>query len=68
MRAGANVLALQRMLRHEKPSTTIDVYSDLFGEDLDAVADVLTSARARALADSVRTQSPGQVGRQKVTA
>lgn len=56
--AGANVLALQRMLGHEKPSTTLDVYSDLFDEDLDAVADALTSARARALADSVRTESP----------
>jgi integrase len=56
--AGANVLALQRMLGHEQPSTTLDVYSDLFDEDLDAVADALTSARARALADSVRTESP----------
>jgi integrase len=27
---GASVLAVQRMLGHDKPSTTLDVYSDLF--------------------------------------
>ncbi|MFK5688736.1 tyrosine-type recombinase/integrase [Ornithinimicrobium sp. LYQ92] len=53
--AGASVLALQRMLGHEKPSVTLDVYSDLFDEDLDTVADRLTDARSRILADSVRT-------------
>lgn len=66
--AGANVLALQRMLGHEKPSTTLDVYSDLFDADLDAVADALGGARARALADSVRTESPVRIDRQEVSA
>ncbi|HET8600048.1 MAG TPA: site-specific integrase [Segeticoccus sp.] len=46
--AGASVLALQRMLGHDKPSTTLDVYSDLFDEDLDDVAHRLSEARARA--------------------
>lgn len=36
--SGANVLALQRMLGHKKPSVTLDIYSELFDDDLDAVA------------------------------
>jgi integrase len=54
--AGASPLALQRMLGHEKPSVTLDVYSDLFDEDLDSVADALSSARSKVLADRVRTK------------
>lgn len=41
--AGANVLALQRMLGHKKPSITLDVYSDLFDDDLDSVAEKLNT-------------------------
>jgi hypothetical protein len=33
-----NVLALQRMLGHKSAKTTLDTYSDLFDDDLDAVA------------------------------
>jgi len=36
--AGANVKALQRMLGHSSARETLDTYSDLFDEDLDAVA------------------------------
>jgi integrase len=36
--AGANVKAVQRMLRHAKASMTLDVYADLFDDDLDGVA------------------------------
>lgn len=36
--AGANVKALQRMLGHASASMTLDVYADLFDDDLDAVA------------------------------
>ena len=36
--AGANVKAVQRMLGHAKASMTLDVYADLFDEDLDSVA------------------------------
>ncbi|MFV0430249.1 MAG: tyrosine-type recombinase/integrase, partial [Arachnia sp.] len=53
--SGANVLALQRMLGHAKPSMTLDTYSDLFDEDLDAVAEGLDAVRAKAVADSLRT-------------
>jgi integrase len=42
--AGANVKAVQRMLGHAKASMTLDVYADLFDEDLDGVAARLNSA------------------------
>lgn len=42
---GASVLAVQRMLGHDKPSTTLDVYSDLFDDDLEEVAARLDAAR-----------------------
>jgi integrase len=42
--AGANVKAVQRMLGHAKASMTLDVYADLFDEDLDGVAERLDAA------------------------
>ncbi len=39
--AGVNVLALQRMLGHTSAKMTLDTYSDLFDDDLDAVATAL---------------------------
>ena len=54
--AGANVKALQRMLGHAKASMTLDVYTDLFDDDLDGVADALDTA-IRATADALRTGS-----------
>ncbi|MFE3002969.1 tyrosine-type recombinase/integrase [Nocardia sp. NPDC059246] len=54
---GASVLAVQRMLGHDKPSTTLDVYADLFDDDLDEVASRLDTARIEfAAAYSLRTQ------------
>jgi integrase len=47
--AGANVKAIQRMLGHASAAMTLDIYADLFDEDLDAVADSLEEARTRAL-------------------
>ncbi len=46
--AGANVLALQRMLGHAKASMTLDTYSDLFDGDLDSVAGALDAKIAAA--------------------
>jgi integrase len=46
--AGANVLALSRMLGHAKPSITLDVYADLFDTDLDKVAEALHNQREAA--------------------
>lgn len=60
VRSGASVLGVQRMLGHNKPSTTLDVYSDLFDDDLDAVMEKVTTARAEALKDTSRTRpNPG---------
>lgn len=42
--AGANVKAVQRMLGHASAAMTLDVYSDLFDDDLDAVGDALSTA------------------------
>lgn len=52
--AQANVKAVQRMLGHAKASMTLDIYADLFDEDLDSVADRLNSA-IHATADALRT-------------
>lgn len=45
--AGANVKAVQRMLGHASAAMTLDVYSDLFDDDLNAVADALDQARSK---------------------
>ena len=42
--AGANVKAVQRMLGHKSAAMTLDVYSDLFEDDLDAVGIALNAA------------------------
>jgi integrase len=55
--AGANVKAVQRMLGHAKASMTLDVYADLFDEDLDNVAANLDAA-IRSAAAPLRPQSP----------
>lgn len=47
--AGANVKAVQRMLGHASAAMTLDVYGDLFEDDLDGVADALDQARSRSL-------------------
>lgn len=44
--AGANVKAVQRMMGHKSAAMTLDVYADLFDDDLDAVSAALDQARA----------------------
>jgi len=56
--AGANVKAVQRLLGHASAAMTLDVYSGLFDDDLDALADRLEEHSARFLADQVRTAAP----------
>lgn len=58
--AHANVKAVQRMLGHAKASMTLDIYADLFDEDLDGVADRLDAA-IQATADALRTASEAQL-------
>ncbi|OBF95109.1 integrase [Mycobacterium sp. 852002-51152_SCH6134967] len=43
--AGANVKAVQRMLGHASAAMTLDLYADLFDDDLEAVAVALDKAR-----------------------
>ncbi len=45
--AGANVKAVQRMLGHASAAMTLDIYADLFDDDLEAVAVALDQARSR---------------------
>jgi integrase len=58
--AGANVKAVQRMLGHARASMTLDVYADLFDEDLDGVANRLDTA-IRTAADQLRTGKHGKL-------
>ncbi|MEV8266831.1 tyrosine-type recombinase/integrase [Microbacterium sp. NPDC076911] len=48
--SGANVKAVQRMLGHASAAMTLDVYADLFDDDLDTVSASLNDARAAAIA------------------
>ncbi|TFV85575.1 site-specific integrase [Microbacterium sp. dk485] len=48
VQAGANVKTIQRMLGHTSAAMTLDVYSDLFDTDLDAVSAALDSAAEEA--------------------
>jgi integrase len=57
--AGANIKVLQRMLGHKTAVLTLDRYSHLFGDDLDAVATALDRA-AVATADQLRTSKRQQ--------
>jgi integrase len=50
VQSGANVKAIQRMLGHASAAMTLDVYADLFDDDLDAVSTALDQARAAQLA------------------
>ncbi|WP_448808464.1 tyrosine-type recombinase/integrase [Agromyces bauzanensis] len=47
--SGANVKAVQRMLGHASAAMTLDTYSDLFDDDLDAVAVRLDEAATLAV-------------------
>ncbi len=47
--AGANVKAVQRMLGHASAAMTLDVYADLFDDDLDTVSGALNAARNAAV-------------------
>jgi integrase len=42
--AGANILAVQRLLGHETASMTLDLYGHLFSDDLTNVAKALNEA------------------------
>lgn len=47
--SGAHVKAVQRMLGHASAAMTLDVYADLFDDDLEAVARAMSAARKAAV-------------------
>ncbi|MFW0790057.1 tyrosine-type recombinase/integrase [Gordonia sp. CPCC 205333] len=47
VQAGANVKALQRMPGHKRATETLDIYADLFDDDLEGIADRLDEAAGR---------------------
>jgi integrase len=47
--AGANVKAVQAMLGHSSAAMTLDIYADLFPDDLDAVASAMNDAATQAV-------------------
>ena len=58
--AGANVKAVQMMLGHKSAALTLDTYTDLFPDDLEAVADALDAAvlaLRKSTADALRTDA-----------
>jgi integrase len=57
--AGANVLAVSRMLGHENPQVTLRTCADLFDTDLDTVSNALDAARRK----SVSKRGPQAVQR-----
>lgn len=56
---GANVKVVQRMLGHASAAVTLDVYADLFDEDLDSIAIDLDQARSEKIVSTdVSTSLP----------
>ena len=51
MHAGANVKAVQRQLGHKSAAMTLDVYADLFDDDLDAVGEAMNGLLIRAIGE-----------------
>ena len=52
------VLALLRMLGHTSAAMTLDTYSDLFDDDLDAIAVTLHSRYSRSSVGKVSARQP----------
>lgn len=63
--SGANVKAVQHMLGHASAAMTLDTYSDLFEDDLDAVAEALDRARTEAQPSKPSGLPNGAVARRR---
>jgi site-specific recombinase XerD len=62
------VKAVQRMLGHASAAVTLDVYSDLFDNDLDAVSAALDNEIARTSSSARAQQSPKAINRVETSA
>ena len=60
VRSGANVKAVQTQLGHASAAMTLDVYADLFDDDLDAVGRAMDSMLLRE--DVVKMLPNGETG------
>jgi len=60
VKSGANVKAIQRQLGHTSAAMTLDVYADLFDEDLDSVGESMNELLLQS-ALKVRSKSVSQV-------
>ena len=60
IKAGANVKAVQRMLRHASAAMTLDRYADLFDDDVADRLDALRAASRGRVADFLRTETPSK--------
>jgi hypothetical protein len=59
--AGTNVKVIQRMLGHKSAAMTLDVYADLFDDDLMAVADRLDTSVGKMWAKPAHPLASGQI-------
>lgn len=62
VQSGANVKAVQRMLGHKSAAMTLDVYTDLFDDDLDSLALRLDEHRSAALGPESRRKRQRSTG------
>lgn len=62
VQAGAHVKAVQRMLGHSSAAMTLDVYADLFDDDLDAVATALDAAKRATVVVNSLSRERGREG------
>ncbi|PPH30519.1 tyrosine-type recombinase/integrase [Rathayibacter sp. AY1F9] len=65
--AGANVKAVQRMLGHASAAVTLDVYADLFEDDLDAVSAALDQAIQQAVVGRTWAELANEEGPEPAT-
>lgn len=61
--SGANVKAIQKMLGHTSAAMTLDVYADLFDDDLEDVADRMDTAVGKMWAEGTK---PTRAAREKL--
>jgi integrase len=62
VQSGANVKAVQRMLGHASAAMTLDVYTDLFDDDLDTLASRLDEHRSQGIVPKRRPERPSEAG------
>ena len=62
VQAGANVKAVQRMLGHKSAAMTLDVYADLFDDDLETLATRLDEHRVAAIVPKPRPRAVSTTG------